>query len=140
MELAAGFFALAGVALGGIVNEIRAWRDRRTADETRLFEIRRELYAKALRQIEGVASQTAQWARSDPPNDDRPFWDALTAAYETLNEIRLVARDPNVGDFMHNALKRYRHAVEHNDRALPDAHQERVALLAAFRQDLGMGG
>jgi hypothetical protein len=140
VDLAAGFFALAGVALGGVINEFRAWRDRRVRAEANLYDIRRELYAKALRQLEGVASQVAQWVTAADGADTRPFWNAMTAAYETLNEIRLVARDPGLGDQLHDVLHEYRVVVERNERVLPNPRDKRRAMVEAFRKDLGAGG
>src|SRR4051794_8716226 len=103
MDVSSGIFALAGVALTAAATELRNWRESRSRRISDLFELRRETYLKGIRQIETVASQVAQWVSGETDNL-RGAWDALTAAYETLNEIRLIVKDPETAETLHRAL------------------------------------
>lgn len=98
MDIASGVFALAGVTVAAVFSELRAWRETRTARGEALLQLRRETYARALRQLETLASKSAQWveapeAVSREPASKLPVWEAMTVVYETMNEVRLAAVD-----------------------------------------------
>jgi hypothetical protein len=61
MDVSSGVFALGGVALGGVLAEFRAWKDATDKRAQDLLLVRRETYARALRQIETLASTFTQW-------------------------------------------------------------------------------
>ena len=147
MDIASGLFALAGVALAAGFNELRAWRESRAARESAIFELRRETYARALRQIETIASRFAQWAEEPPTLADeystkkRAVWDAMTAAYETLNEVRLIAGDlGQTEDAMNGILRDYRDKLEADEQVVFKSREERALLVDLFRKDLAIGG
>jgi hypothetical protein len=146
MDIASGLFALGGVAVAAGFNELRAWRESRAARESAIFELRRETYARALRQIETIASRFAQWAEEARASDEyftrkRAVWDAMTAAYETLNEVRLIAGDlGQTEDAMNRILRDYRDRLEADEQVGFKSREERSVLVDLFRKDLAIGG
>src|SRR5205814_9989226 len=112
-----GVFALGGVALGAVLAEVRAWRESRMRKTHDLLASRREVYAAALRKIEVVASRLArsiEAAQNERDNARREVWDALVAAYETQNEVRLIARRESTAEKMNTVLRTYRDVLEAN--------------------------
>lgn len=141
MDIAAGLFALGGVALAGLLTEVRAWRERRTKHDADLHLIRRETYSKALHDVEQVASKISRWAEASPeavPDLRLQFWDAMTVAYDSLNKVRLLGTDDRPAEAMSVMLQIYRRQVESGERTVPSAGKARDTMLAAFRRDLGL--
>jgi hypothetical protein len=141
IEIASGLFALGGVALAGVLSEIRSVREARTRRVEDLQSLRRSVYAEALRRVEAVAKSVARWCQpesKDDPAVTRAVWDALSAAYEIQLEIHLIARRSEVAGAMGRVLGEYRHAVEENKRVLPRPNEPRLVMINAFRMDLGM--
>ena len=138
MDLASGLFALAGVALAGGLAEFRSWREanKRSNDEFAL--LKRETYAKALRLTESVASRAARWLESPGPEAHAGFWEAITEAYQTLGEIRLITGEPRAAEKMNQTLRQYRDMVETGSTTFPKTTAEREALVRLFREDLGL--
>jgi hypothetical protein len=142
MDITAGLFALGGVALTGLLSEMRAWRERRTKRDTDLHLIRRETYSKALHDVEQVASKVSRWAEAPPeavPDLTVQFWDTMTVAYDSLNKVRLLGTDGRPAEAMAAMLQIYRHQVTSGERAVPSQGNLRHTMLAAFRRDLGLG-
>lgn len=78
----------------------------------------------------------AKWANEDAPASEA--WSALTAAYGTKTEVTLIAGSSKVGEAMVAALLVYRAALEAGTPTLPRPRTERLAMLQAFRRDLGL--
>jgi hypothetical protein len=141
MDVTGGLFALGGVTLAAALAEARAWRESRARKSHELHASRREVYAAALRKVEVVASKVARWVGADENDRDnarREVWDALVSAYETQNEIRLIARYESTADNMNTVLSTYRKVLEANETEFPNAHEQRMAMVRAFRADLGI--
>jgi hypothetical protein len=139
MDVSSGVFALGGVALGGVLAEFRAWKDASDKRAQDLLLVRRETYARALRQIETLASTFTQWVEGPDPKTTRPVWDAMTAAYETFNETRLIVEHLEDTEIAFNSVLRvYRNPLERGDRQVVSAGDERKALVELFREDLAM--
>lgn len=136
MDVASGLFALAGVALAAAFGEVRAWREGRTQRSQDLYQLRRETYARALSEIEVVASATARWAREG--EESSGAWKALTTAYGTMNEVALIAVGKATVEKMAAVLRVYRTTLESGERNLPKPRDERRELVLAFRRDLGL--
>jgi hypothetical protein len=136
-----GAFALGGVALAGLMAEIRSWREGRIRRRSEIMTLRRETYASALRRIEGVASSVAIWSACEPdgvPAATRAVWEALTSAYEVLSEVRLIAGHGEVAEAMQRVLHEYRAALQSGERTLPAPTELRAAVVREFRGDLGI--
>ncbi len=141
MDVASGAFALGGVALASAVAEVHAWREARARRDSDLTSLRREVYTNALRRLESVASRVALWAVAEPEDvavRTAAVWEALATAYEVLNEVRLIAGDPKVAASMERTLRVYRAALEGGERVLPKVNDDRVGMIHAFREDLGI--
>jgi hypothetical protein len=139
--LISGLFALGGVALTGLLSEIRAVRDSRTRESADLASLKRQTYSKALNQVELVASKVARWAEAtdeERAERTRAFWDDLVAAYQIKNEIRLMGRTQEPADAMNYVLSIYRAAVENDIRKLPKPREEVADMVSSFRTDLGL--
>ncbi|MFI5708558.1 hypothetical protein [Kribbella sp. NPDC051620] len=67
-----------------------------------------------------------------------PFFAALTKAYESLNEVRLLGGDQRPALAMMDVLRTFRNQVESGKREVPSAGAQRNAMLVAFRNDLGL--
>lgn len=139
MEITAGLFALGGVALTALLGEVRGWREGRIKQTAELKTLRRETFTRALHDVEAVASTVAIWAGTVPGTQETEakFWAALSTAYESLNEVRLIGVDQRSAEAMMDVLRIYRTQVESGERLLPSAGGDRNAMLAAFRRDLG---
>jgi hypothetical protein len=138
VDVASGLFALGGVALAGVWAEIRAGREARSRQSSELVSLKRELYTEAIVRTEAVASSVAQWVAA--PDDDvsrQAVWAALTSAYETSANIRIVADTQTPADAMEGVLRVYRSALEGNDRRLPKPREGRDAMIRELRRDLG---
>jgi hypothetical protein len=144
MEIAAGLFALGGVALTALLGELRGWRENRIRHTTELATLRRETYIRALHDVEAVASTIGVWSGTMPGSEEAetvssaPFWAALTTAYKSLNEVRLLGGDQAPALAMMDVLRIYRYQVESGVREVPSAGAQRDALLQAFRRDLAL--
>jgi hypothetical protein len=144
MEITAGLFALGGVALTALLTELRGWREARVRQTTELASLRRELYIRALHDVEAVASVVGTWSSTMPGSEETEavssasFWAALTTAYKSLQEVRLLGCDQAPALAMKDALLIYRNQVESGVRELPKARPQLDAMLAAFRRDLGL--
>jgi hypothetical protein len=138
MEITAGLFALGGVALTALLGELRAWRESRIKQTAELKTLRRETFTRALHDVEAVASAVALWAGTvpGPEESEAKFWAALSTAYQSLNEVRLIGVDQRPAEAMMDVLRIYRQQVDSGERLLPSAGGDRNAMLAAFRRDL----
>jgi hypothetical protein len=144
MDIASGLFALGGVSVAAAFTELRAWREMRTARVEALLQLRRETYVQALRQFETLAGKYARWVESTPavhqdPTVKRAVWDEMTAAYETMNEVRLIAG--NLGETeaaMNKIVRAFRDRLESDEQILPIIREERTELVQLFRRDLGI--
>lgn len=134
VELAAGLFALGGVALGGILNELRAWRDTRARRAADLFQLRRETYARAMRDLESVSNRLGRWidAPSQSWEVEKPVWDALEVANATLDEVRLISNHPDLSRVMAEVLETFRRAVAEREGAFPNVSEHRRTLVCSF--------
>ncbi|MDX6293355.1 MAG: hypothetical protein QOH50_2430 [Kribbellaceae bacterium] len=139
MEITAGLFALGGVAMTALLGELRAWRESRIKQTAELNTLRRETFTRALHDVEAVASTVALWAGTvpSPQESEAKFWAALSTAYRSLNEVRLLGVDQRPADAMTDVLRIYREQVESGERMLPVAGGDRTAMLVAFRRDIG---
>jgi hypothetical protein len=139
MEITAGLFALGGVAMTALLGELRAWRESRIKRTAELNTLRRETFTRALHDVEAVASSVALWAGTvpDAQESEAKFWAALSTAYRSLNEVRLLGVDQRSAEEMTAVLRIYREQVESGERILPVAGGDRNAMLVAFRRDLG---
>lgn len=144
MDIASGVFALSGVAVAALFTEVRAWRETRTARVEALLQLRRETYARALRELETLASKFAQWVEAadtvqQDPTIKRAVWDAMTAVYETMNEVRLISMDLKETEAaMKKVVSAFRDRLEADEQSLPKIRVERTALVEIFRRDLGV--
>jgi len=144
MEITAGLFALGGVALTALLTELRGWREARVKKTTELSSLRRELYIRALHDVEALASVVGTWSGTHPSSEETEatssaaFWAALTTAYKSLNEVRLLGGDQRPALAMMDVLRIYRNQVESGVRELPSAGEARGKLLTALRTDLGL--
>lgn len=139
--LISGLFALGGVALTGLFAEIRAARESSARESSELTSLKRETYAKAIYQVELVASKVARWAgANDEERAERShaFWDELTLAYQITNEIRIMARTQEPADAIKRVLAIYRAAVENDERKLPKPREQVHDMVSWFRKDLGL--
>jgi hypothetical protein len=142
MDITTGLFALGGVALTGLLTEVRAWRERRVQRDADLHLIRRETYSKALHDVEQVGSTVARWAEAPPdavPGLTAQFWEVMSAAYDSLNKVRLLGTDHRPAEAMAAMLQIYRRQVTSGERETPTAGEARHTMVAAFRRDLGLG-
>lgn len=140
MDFASGLFALGGLALGGALSELRAWREARARRHDALTDLRRRTYALAIRQLETVASRCARWLEADDKTAAaEAFWEALTDAYAALNELRLVVVDMQTAEEYMDMLGIFRSVVEKGGTELPNTRTARGRLVQLFRQDLGVG-
>ena len=140
MDFASGLFALGGLALGGALSELRAWREARARRDDALTDLRRRTYATAIRQLETVASRCARWLEaSDKTTAAEAFWEGLTDAYAALNELRLVVVDMQTAEEYMDLLGIYRAVVEKGGTELPKSGIARGRLVDLFRKDLGVG-
>lgn len=134
-----GLFALGGVALAGVLAEVRAVREARSRGASELASLKRDLYAEAIQRTEAVASRAARWVAA-PPKDAaarEAVWDALAAAYDTSNRIRITAETQRPADAMNRLLRAYRDALEKDDRRLPVPTEDRAEMIRQFRGDMG---
>jgi len=144
MEITAGLFALGGVALAALLGELRGWRENRVRQSTELTTLRRETYIRALHDVEAVSATIGRWSGSMPGPDEAevisaaPFYTALSKAYESLNEVRLLGGDQRPALAMMDVLRTFREQVESGEREVPNAGAQRNAMLVAFRNDLGL--
>jgi hypothetical protein len=144
MEITAGLFALGGVALTALLTELRGWREARIKQTTELASLRRELYIRALHDVEAVASVVGTWSGTQAGSEEieaassAPFWAAMTTAYKSLNEVRLLGGDQRPALALMDVLRIYRNQVESGIRELPSAGDARNKLLVALRTDLGL--
>lgn len=144
MEITAGFFALGGVALTALLGELRGWRETRVKQTTELTTLRRETYIRALHDVEAVSASIGLWSGTVPGPEEvetvsaAPFFAALTKAYESLNEVRLLGGDQRPALAMMDVLRTFRNQVESGKREVPSAGVQRNAMLVAFRNDLGL--
>ena len=139
--LFSGLFALGGVALTGLIAEIRAIREARYRESSDLVSLKRETYSKAINQVELVASKVALWAgASDEERTERShaFWDELVLAYQIQNQIKIMARSQEPAEAMNHVLSTYRAAVENDERKLPKPREELRDMVSSFRTDLGL--
>jgi hypothetical protein len=107
MEITAGLFALGGVAMTALLGELRAWRESRIKQTAELKTLRREIFTRALHDVEAVASTVALWAGTVPgtQESEAKFWAALSTAYESLNEVRLLGVDQRPAEAMMDVLR-----------------------------------
>jgi hypothetical protein len=136
MDVWSGLFALGGVILGALFTEMHTRREAKIRHAADLQTVRRQTYSTALRHIETLSSATARWAAGR--TDEEPVWDALSVAYATENEVRLVASVGGSADAMHRVIRIYRDALETDNRTLPVPREAKQELLTAFRRDLGI--
>lgn len=137
VEIAAGAFALAGVLLGGLLAELRAWREARSKRESDLLVVRRETYLRALVALETVASRYNQWVAQGKPQDE--VWNAIAAAYVVLNEARLITSQLDALNLAFEDLIRvYRNQIEANDRVRVSAKEQRDHLVEVLRRDISV--
>lgn len=122
-----------------LLGELRAWRESRIKQTAELNTLRRETFTRALHDVEAVASTVALWAGTvpSPQESEAKFWAALSTAYRSLNEVRLLGVDQRPADAMTDVLRIYREQVESGERMLPVAGGDRTAMLVAFRRDIG---
>lgn len=142
MDIASGIFALGGVALAGLVAEVRARRDAWTKRTEAATTLKRHTYSEALGQIEVVASRCARWleaseasARLDAATS---FWDALLEAYRILGDVRLICNDQRIPEVMNGLLRIYRDVIEKAGTQFPKQRDQRRRLIELFRKDLGV--
>lgn len=144
MEITAGLFALGGVALTALLTELRGWREHRVKQTTELTTLRRETYIRALHSVEAVSATIGLWSGTMPGPEDvetvsaAPFYSALSRAYESLNEVRLLGGDQRPALAMMDVLRIFRNQIESGQREVPSAGAQRNAMLVAFRKDLGL--
>jgi len=122
-----------------LLGELRAWRESRIKQTAELNTLRRETFTRALHDVEAVASTVALWAGTvpSPQESEAKFWAALSTAYRSLNEVRLLGVDQRPADAMTDVLRIYREQVESGEQVLPVAGGDRNAMLVAFRRDIG---
>ncbi len=74
------------------------------------------------------------WSSAMPESEETeaassaPFWAALTTAYKSLNEVRLLGGDQRPALAMMDVLRIYRNQVESGVRELPSAGEARGKL------------
>jgi hypothetical protein len=139
--LLSGLFALGGVALTGLIAELRAIREARYRENSDLVSLKRETYSKAINQVELVASKVARWVgANDEERTERShaFWDELVLAYQIQNQIKIIARTQEPAEAMNHVLSMYRAAVENDERKLPKPREELRDMVSSFRADLGL--
>lgn len=139
MEISSGLFALGGVLLAGLLAEMKSRREWRSKNTDNLIELRRALYARALREIESAGSRCTRWIEAEDKSDAaEKFWDAMTEAYQTLNEVRLVNHTTEIVPQMDRILHIYQSFVEEGvPGPEPSIRSEVVTLVKLFRRDLG---
>jgi hypothetical protein len=139
--LISGLFALGGVALTGLIAELRAIREARYRENSDFVSLKRETYSKAINQVELVASKVARWVEAnDEERAERShaFWDELVLAYQIENQIKIVAGTQEPAEAMHQVLSIYRAVVENGERKLPKPREGLRDMVSSFRADLGL--
>jgi hypothetical protein len=139
--LIGGIFALAGVALTGFLAEFRATRESRSQEISNLASLKREVYSKAINQVELVASMVARWVganEEERPERSHSFWDELVVAYQMQNQIKILARTQEPAEAMNRVLGIYRRAIENHEKELPKPREEVKEMVSSFRKDLGL--
>jgi hypothetical protein len=139
VDIASGLFALGGVFLAGLLTEVRSRREWRSKKVDNLIELRRLLYARALREIELAGSRCTRWIEAeDKSGAAEKFWDAMTEAYQTLIEVRLVSHTIEIVPQMDRILHIYQDFVEEGVHGKePSIRSELATLVDLFRRDLG---